>query len=200
MSVAHDNDGELTDAKRLIVRHAAALFRRKGFLGTSMRDIADAVGMSKAGIYHHYPTKERLLQDIVGVGADALDAQLREVMDSGASTEDRLDCYFRSRMRTIAEYQDVLTVIWQERPTIGDGLFESVARRLERYRAGVVELIAEGQRSGVVRADLDAHLMALAVDGMTGWAYLWYRDNGGQTPEQIGGAFWSMLWDSMRSG
>lgn len=198
MSIESAND-DLTAAKRLIVREAARLFRRQGFSITTMRDVAEAVGLSKAGIYHHYRTKDQLLNDIVAVGADALTAQLHDVQQLDAPVEERLRAFFRTRMQTIADNQDVLTVIWQERPVINAETFSAVARQLVDYRSGVEDLVREGQRAGAIRPDADAHLLMLAIDGMTGWAYLWYRDGRGAQPAEIGEAFWSYLWDSVRA-
>jgi len=54
-------------------------------------------------------------------------------------------------------------------------------------------LIDEAKHAGVIRSDLDSHLLALALDGIAGWAYFGYRKDGELQPEQIGDAFWDML-------
>jgi TetR/AcrR family transcriptional regulator, cholesterol catabolism regulator len=179
---------------RNILDAAAALFRRQGYQATTMRDIAGAVGLSKAGLYHHFQTKEELLTGIVAAGADALLAQLRAVEGSSLSPAGKLREFLRTRMQTIADYQDILTVIWQERPIIDQDTFATLAKQLESYRAGTASLIEDARRAGVIRADTDTHLLMLAIDGMTGWSYLWMRPGQGYSPSDIGEQFWEFLW------
>ena len=63
----------------------------------------------------------------------------------------------------------------------------------EQYRGEVRRLIDEAKGAGLIRPDVDSHLLMLALDGMTGWAYFWYREKGALRPDQIGDAFWDML-------
>ena len=181
-----------------IMRVAAALFRKQGYSVTTMRDIAEAVGMSKAGLYHHYSRKEDLLSDIAANGTAALIGQLRAVQALSTSPGAKLRAFVTTRMQTIADYQDMLTVIWQERPTIDQATFAKIADDLESYRAGVIELIDAARAARVVRNDLDSHLLMLAIDGMTGWSYLWMRPGQRYTPTEIGDAFWDFLDGGIR--
>jgi len=184
---------------RSILDAAAALFRRQGYGATTMRDISQAIGLSKAGLYHHYQSKEELLTGIVTTGTDALLAQLRAVESSGLPPEEKLRLFVRTRMQTIAEYQDMLTVIWQERPLIAQETFAALTKQLEAYRAGTAELIEEARRAGVISPDIDSHLLMLAIDGMTGWSYLWMRPGQRYTPPEIGERFWEYLWHGVQA-
>jgi TetR/AcrR family transcriptional regulator, cholesterol catabolism regulator len=181
-------------ATRSILAAAAGLFRRQGYGATTMRDIANAVGLSKAGLYHHYQSKEELLTGIVTTGTEALLRQLRAVESSGLPPEQKLREFVRTRMQTIAEYQDMLTVIWQERPIIDQETFAVLAKQLEGYRAGTAGLVEEGRQAGIISPDVDPHLLMLAIDGMTGWSYLWMRPGQGYSPTEIGDHFWHYLW------
>lgn len=172
---------------------AAALFRQKGYAPTTMRDVSEAVGLSKAGLYHHYESKELLLLDIAESGTALLLDQLRAVERLDADPTQKLEAFVRGRMETIAANQDILAVIWQERPAIGTEAFANVADRLRQYRAGVVDLIAAAQRSGAIDPDVDPHLLMLAIDGMTGWSYLWFRSDGSYSSTTIGTSFWNYL-------
>ena len=184
---------------RSILDAAAALFRSQGYGATTMRDISQAVGLSKAGLYHHYQSKEELLTGIVTTGTDALLAQLRAVQSSGLPPEEKLRLFVRTRMQAIAEYQDMLTVIWQERPLIDRETFAALTKQLEAYRAGTAELIEEARRAGVISPGIDSHLLMLAIDGMTGWSYLWMRPGQRYTPPEIGERFWEYLWHGVQA-
>lgn len=186
--------GDLPEPRRRIMLAAARLFRHSGFAAVSMRDIGEAVGLSKAGLYHHCKSKDDLLRDIVRVGYRLLLAQLERVRELAADPEWRLREFLRTRMEVLAEFQDIMLVIWQERPLLTGALADEGAAMASTYRAGVRELIQAAQRAGVLRADLDVHLLTLAIDGMTGWACFWYHPEGQVGAGRIGEDFWSFLF------
>jgi TetR/AcrR family transcriptional regulator, cholesterol catabolism regulator len=180
-------------ARRKIVDAAARLFRERGFSLVTMQEIGAAVGLSKAGLYHHCPSKEELLADIVMLCGELLKAQLARVKLMDVSAAERLHAFVVSRMETIAKYQDFFTIIWQERPFISTDSFGDIAKGSKVYRANVRDLIDEAKGSGALRQDVDTHLLMFAIDGMTGWAYIWYRSGGAYDPKAIGETFWDFL-------
>jgi hypothetical protein len=104
-----------------------------------------------------------------------------------------LQTFVVTRMEVITTHQDLFTVFWQERPLLEGPPFSKLALAAERYRDGVRTIIQDAQKAGEIRKEVDSHLLMLAIDGMTGWACLWYRKSGKQNPQQIGRAFWSYL-------
>jgi AcrR family transcriptional regulator len=185
-------DGLSGDVREQIVRSSAALFRTRGYANTSLRDVALAVGLSKAGVYHHFPSKEKILEAVYDRAVDVLAAGLRQVLTVDG-TEHRLRELIVGRARAIADEQDVMTVFWQERPWIAPEILSGLGRRLREYRHAILELIQQGQREGVLREDLDPHVLMLGLDGMTGWLYLWYRP-GRLTIDEIGDQLWRLGW------
>lgn len=179
--------------RRRVIDAAASLFRSKGFNAVRMIEVAEAVGLSKAGLYHHWPSKDGLLLAIVAITSELLLRQLDDVRRATPDAGLRMKAYMRSRIQIVARHQDLFTVTWQERAILGSGSFSMLAKVAEQYRDGVRSLIDEAKAEGHIRKDVDTHLLMLALDGMTGWAYFWYRDEGALRPEQIGDAFWDML-------
>jgi AcrR family transcriptional regulator len=201
-SAAANKENELTVERYLaheqdidcrIVDAAAALFRQHGFANVRMQDISFAVGLSKAGLYHHCPSKEELLADIVRLCGELLAIQLRTVEEMKVAPEEKLKAFVVSRMETILAHQDFFTVIWQERPFINRADFTDMAKRAEAYRRSVRQLIKEAKSAGAIADRVDPHLLMLALDGMTGWSYLWFRGTGGENPTHIGLAFWNYI-------
>lgn len=180
-------------ARRHAVDAAAALFKKSGFNAVSMIEVAQAVGLSKPGLYHHWPSKEALLQAIVGLSSELLLRQLEQARESSADPGERMRAYVRSRLEVVSRHQNLFTVTWQERAILGSTSFGRLAAVAEQYRGGVRRLIDEAKAAGRIRPEVDSHLLMLALDGMTGWAYFWYREKGALRPEQIGDAFWDML-------
>lgn len=179
-----------------IVRSAAALFRERGYASASLRDVAAAVGLSKAGLYHHFPSKEKILEAVYERAVDVLEAGLRDVM-AVDGTEARLRALITGRASAIADEQDVMTVYWQERPWIAPDILSGLELRLRAYRRTIMGLIEAGQREGVLREDLDPHVLMLGLDGMTGWMYLWYRP-GRLSAAEIGEQLWRLGWSGVR--
>lgn len=186
------------DPRDRIVRSAARLFRERGYAATSLRDVATDVGMSKAGLYHHFASKDRLLEQVCERAVAVLEADLREVL-AVPGTKARIRTLVVRRVRTIACEQDVMTVFWQERPRIPAEVFSTLECRLRKYRKGLLGLMEQGQREGVVRSDLDPYLLMVGLDGMTGWLYLWYREGGRLSIDQIAAQLWELGWSGVRS-
>jgi TetR/AcrR family transcriptional regulator, cholesterol catabolism regulator len=176
-----------------IIDAAARLFHERGFSAVTMQDIGRAVGLSKAGLYHHCPSKDRLLGEIVRLAGELLLRQLETAKSSAESSGQRVRMFVITRMEIIARYQDFFAVIWQERPFINRADFADIVRMAQVYRGGVRRLIENGIKDGEIRSEVDPHLLMLAMDGMTGWAYLWYRTKGSESPSEIGEAFWTYL-------
>jgi len=189
--------GEGGGARGRIIAAAARLFRERGYQQVTMQDVAGAIGLSKAGLYHHCPSKDLILADIVGLCGQILTRQLQTASEAEGTPLGRLQRFVVTRMETIAQYQDFFTIVYQERPYLGTSTFGSIAKSAEIYRAGVRDLIEDCKACGQLRADIDAHLMMLAIDGMTGWAYVWFRDDGTQNPTRIGESFWSFLMNGV---
>ena len=155
-----------------------------------------AVGLSKAGLYHHFTSKERILEAIYERALEVLEDGLSQVFRADG-VEARLHVLVVGRVRAIADEQDVMTVFWQERPWIAPEILSKLEERLRDYRHAILELIEQGQREGALRRDLDPHILMLGLDGVTGWLYLWYRP-GRLSTEEIGDQLWRLAWSGSR--
>ncbi len=176
-----------------IVRKAASLFSTRGYTSTSVREVAEMIGMSKAGLYHHFPTKEAILEEIAEDAIDALMRHLEQVLVLEGSVIEQLRQLVIGRVEVIAANHSALSVFWQERGLIGEGKNDELDDRMRAYHRSVVELIERGQQQGDVHPDIDAHIAMLGLLGLTGWTYLWYNPSGQLTPAEIGESFWNLI-------
>ncbi|MEQ8441320.1 MAG: TetR/AcrR family transcriptional regulator [Alphaproteobacteria bacterium] len=191
-----DLDEYLNDrgtARARIVDAAARLFCDRGFQVVTMKDISKAVGLSKAGLYHYCPSKDLILADIVTLCGKVLLRQLEVAQEEEGTPVNRLKKFVTTRMETIVEHQPLFTIIYQERPYLTSESIGDISRSAEEYRAGVRKLIEEAQSSGELDKKIDPHVLMFAIDGMTGWAYVWFRKDGTRTPTELGEAFWKIL-------
>jgi len=162
---------------------ALGVFARKGFDGASMDDVAQAAGVTKAAIYHHVESKEALLERGLRRALDALFAILEEPASRDADPVSRLRHIVRRVALTTLQLLPELSVLFRVR---GNSPVEhrAIERRRE-FDRHVATLLAEAQRAGEVRPELDAALATRLVFGMTNSIVEWYRPRGRVTPAQV---------------
>src|SRR5947207_6350313 len=137
-----------------LTRAAAHLFAEKGYHGTSIGDLAEALGVQKGSVYAHIESKADLLWDVAREGAAAFHAALDAVPEEGPVLE-RIRATLRAHLRVVAEQLDVATVFVREwRYLEGERRDEFVAER-RRYEERFRALYREGRELGELRTDLD---------------------------------------------
>src|SRR5881227_3804186 len=143
-----------------LTRAAARLFAEKGYHGTSVGDLAEALGVQKGSLYAHIESKADLLWEVARDGAEAFHAALDAVPEEGPVV-DRIRLALRGHLRVVAEQLDVATVFIREwRYLEGERRDEIVAER-RRYEDRVRALFREGRDLGELRTDLDDASAAL---------------------------------------
>src|SRR5215217_2286039 len=96
-----------------LTREAARLFAERGYHGTSIGDLAQALGVQKGSLYAHISSKQDLLYETMREGANAFHGALDEVRDEGPAVE-RIRLAMRAHLRVVAEQLDVATVFIRE--------------------------------------------------------------------------------------
>jgi AcrR family transcriptional regulator len=187
--------GRMSARRRELTREAARLFAQKGYHGTSIGDIAEALGVQKGSLYAHIASKEDLLYETMREGADAFHAALDAIPDDLPAVE-KIRLALRGHLRVVAEQLDVATVFVQEwRYLEGDRRDEIVAER-RRYEERIRELFREGRELSELRADLDESAAALLLLSAANWAYTWLRP--GRETDELADRFFALLVDGMR--
>jgi AcrR family transcriptional regulator len=162
----------MTERRAELVRTAARLFAERGYHGTSMGDIADALGVQKASLYSLTASKQQLLYDSVRAGAEAFHAALDSV-DEAAHAVDRIRQALRGHLRVVGEQLDAATVFTREWRYLEGELREEFVGERRSYEERWRELIREGVERGELRVDLRASDAALLVLSAANWAYTW---------------------------
>ena len=173
---------------------ALRVFAQRGYDGASMDDVARAAGITKASIYHHVSGKEALLERGLGRALDALFAILDEPGASEGRAVDRLRTIVMRVAETTFRLLPELSVLFHVH-----GSSSSERTALERRRAfdrHVTAIIAQAQREGDLRADLEPRLVARLVFGMSNSVVQWYR-SGALSQEAIVGAVTSIVFDGL---
>ncbi len=178
-----------------LAREAARLFAERGFHGTSMDALAQALGVQKGSLYSLTGSKQELLFSTMREGAMAFHAALDAVPDDTPAVE-RIRLALRGHLRVVAEQIEVATVFTREwRYLEGDSRDEILDER-RRYEERWRSLFREGVEGGGLRTDLDTGAAALLVLSAANWAYTWLTP--GRDTEELADRFTALLVDGVR--
>jgi AcrR family transcriptional regulator len=151
-----------------LTRQAARLFAQKGYHGTSIGEIAKALGVQKGSLYAHIESKQDLLYETMAEGARAFHGGLDAIDDSLPATE-KIRLALRSHLRVVADQLDVATVFVQEWRYLEGERREEILGERRRYEERIRALFREGRELGELRSDLDdATAALLALSPRTG--------------------------------
>jgi AcrR family transcriptional regulator len=167
-----------------ILDAAAQIFREKGYHATSMQDIAVAVNLQKASLYHHIDSKQDILVALLDQALDMLIAALQDVQAQPLSPDEKLRLAMRTYLEIIAENGDLATVLLLEHRSLDAKLRKQHVPRRDRFEDIWKEIIAEGQRAGVFDC-ADADMAAKVLIGALNWTIMWFRPQGKLSMGQI---------------
>jgi len=185
----------MTERRSELARQAARLFAERGYHGTSIGDLAEALGVQKASLYTYIASKEELLFETMREGARAFHAGLDAIPEELPATE-KLRLALRSHLRVVADQLDLATVFTREwRYLEGERRDEILAER-RRYEERFRTLLREGRDLGGLRTDLDEAAAALLVLSAANWAYTWLQP--GRDTDELADRFFAIVLDGVR--
>ncbi len=178
-----------------LTRQAARLFAERGYHGTSIGDLAQAMGVQKGSLYAHMASKQDLLYLTMRDGADTFHAALDGIPDDLPAAE-KIRFALRAHLRVVAEQLDVATVFVREwRYLEGDRRQEILDER-RRYEERIRAFFREGRDHGQLRTDLDEATATLLALSAANWAYTWLER--GRDTDDLADRFYALLVDGMR--
>jgi TetR/AcrR family transcriptional regulator, cholesterol catabolism regulator len=178
-----------------LTREAARLFAERGYHGTSIGELAKAMGVQKGSLYAHMASKQDLLFETMRDGAAAFHAGL-DAIDERLPATEKIRLALRAHLRVVAEQLDVATVFVREwRYLEGDRREEILAER-RRYEERFRAFFREGREHGELRTDLDEATAALLALSAANWAYTWLVP--GRDTDELADRFYAFLIDGMR--
>lgn len=179
----------MTERKLQIYRAASKLFVEKGYAGASMSDIAEAVGMTKAGLYHFVASKEDLLYAIMLHGMTKLERDVIEPALKVADPLERLQVIIRRHIRNVVgadtSARNPISIVIDEPQGLGLEKRREIDDRKRRYMDLIRDTLKALQQSGQMRSRLDPTTVAFTIIGTIMWVARWRRPNGPLSLEQI---------------
>ena len=176
-----------------VTKAAAKLFSQRGYHGTSMQHLGDALGIQRGSIYAHIGSKEELLFDVVNEGADHFLRRAEQVLASPSLASVKLRRLLVGHIETAIEHLDAATVFLNEWRYLSDGPRQEIQAKRDRYEQMVRGVIEAGVTEGEFRDDADVRFAATLVLSAGNWTYAWYRPGGELGPTEIGERFATLV-------
>jgi TetR/AcrR family transcriptional regulator, cholesterol catabolism regulator len=169
-----------------ILNVALSLFNKKGYLKTSMTDIADAMNLTKGGLYHHVIKKEDLLKLAHERMTDAFIKGFWQSVKPADDPQKKLACWLKEHILLMQEYQPHIKVFFTELDNLKHSPYyqKIVAKRDDIFNS-LYDILVEGQQKQIFRDDIHPKILAFLIVGMLNWFYQWYKPDGPRSIEKI---------------
>jgi len=164
---------------------AARLFREKGYDRTTVRDIAEVVGMKSGSLFYHFKSKEEMLVEAMGHGVRAANRRGQEALAGLTDPRQRLVALFKAHMHTllVGDGRDSMFAIFYEWRSLSDEGRSSVGKLRDDYETLWRSVLREAAQAGIVVGDIEV-LGRFMLGGMN-WAVQWYNPAGRLDVDQI---------------
>jgi AcrR family transcriptional regulator len=163
---------------------AAGLFREKGYAGTTTRELAEALGIRNASLYHHIGTKEDLLFRLCVDALEQIHAMAASATEH-STPEDRVATLIKAHLMAALDGHDAHATMLAELRSLSPKRRQLVLEQRDRYEDLVRGIIADAQANGFVRQDITTKYLALSLLNLLNWSIFWYRPSGDLTPEGL---------------
>lgn len=181
-----------------ILKSAAAAFRRVGYHGATVEQIAAALHMKKGNLYYYFHSKEEILFACHQYSLDRLLALLDEVEDSGLPAEDKLRRLIVAFVHTILDELHG-TALFLDLEALSPPHLKTVILRRDRFDHAMRQVLEEGIVSGAF-GQADAKLLSFAILGAVNWIPRWFSPEGPATSQEIADRFADYLIAGLRRG
>nr|WP_245690761.1 TetR/AcrR family transcriptional regulator [Sinosporangium album] len=193
--------GPASDRRDHLVKLAAEIFARKGFQATTVREIATEAGILSGSLYHHFDSKETIVDEVLSTFLDDLISRYRAVIEKGGKPRPTLTEMVRIGFGSLEPHRAAITVMQND---------WSYLRQIERFDYLVkaehvvermwVDQIKRGQAEGQLRADIDPKLTYRMIRDAIWVAVRWFRPGGRLGTAHLADHYISVLFDGLAAG
>jgi TetR/AcrR family transcriptional regulator, cholesterol catabolism regulator len=173
---------------------AAMMFAERGLRATTVRDIADAAGILSGSLYHHFASKEEMVDEVLRGFLDWLFARYQNIVDSEPNPLERFKGLFMTSFDAI-EHRHAQVVIYQDeaKRLSSQPRFSYVEDLNKRQRKMWVDVLHQGIEEGYFRPDLDVDLVYRFIRDTTWVSVRWWQPGGALTAAQVGRQYLSIV-------
>ncbi len=176
-----------SDRRTEILKSAAAAFRRRGYHGASVDEIASALEMTKGNLYYYFKNKEEILYACHEYSLDLLLTLMADVLSETATPEAKLRRLVLAFVHTMLDELHG-TALTLDPEALSPLLLERIIAKRDRFDHGMRTIIQQGIDQGAFRPG-DPKMIEFAMMGAVNWIPKWFDPQGAATSEQIGESF-----------
>ncbi|MFT4085626.1 MAG: TetR/AcrR family transcriptional regulator [Gordonia sp. (in: high G+C Gram-positive bacteria)] len=177
---------------------AGELFAERGLRSTTVRDIADAAGILSGSLYHHFDSKESMVDELLRAFLDDLFARYRTIADAQLPAAETLRQLVVASFEAIDAQHTAVAIYQNEaRQLAGQERFGYIGERNREFRELWESVLTCGVADGEFRADLDVDLVYRFLRDTVWVAVRWYRPGGPKTVDDIAAQYLSVVLDGL---
>src|ERR1700733_8239274 len=186
--------GQAKSRRNELLELAASMFAERGLRATTVRDIADGAGILSGSLYHHFSSKEEMVDELLRSFLDWLFDRYREIVDSEPNPLERLKGLFMASFEAI-EHRHAQVVIYQNEAQrlLSQPRFSYIEDMNRQQRKMWVEVLNQGVDEGYFRPDLNVDLIYRFIRDTTWVSVRWYQPGGPLTAVQVGEQYLAMV-------
>lgn len=181
-----------------ILESAAQVFCQKGYHGASMADIAEAVGLQKATLYHHFGSKQEILAELLDRAMAIVMEKMAQVMQLDSPPDAKLKAAIRAYLQVLCEQPDLSSVLLFEYRSLEKDLYKQHIRNRDKFEKMWRDLVKEGIDSGLMRSE-SVSMTVWALLGVMNWTITWYRPEGKLSAGEISDLFFNLFLEGLKS-
>lgn len=182
----------VANRREIIVKAAGRLFREKGYEGTSVRDLADAVGLQSGSLFFHFRSKEEILLSLLEGGLRRAVAILDRHLAAAVSPREKLSAILHGHLQAILdEERDAFYVVLRDWRTLSPYSRKKVIALRDEYENRIALSLNELAHSGLIPGN--TRLFRLFLLGALNWTVQWYRPDGDLTIGELADSFLELM-------
>ena len=177
---------------------AARLFAERGFKNTTVRDIADAAGILSGSLYHHFDSKEAMVDELLDSFQQELWREYDAIEASDRTPREKLEAVVRISFEAIHHHHSEVAIFQTDAAHLATfDRFAYLEERNVRFRTLWTGLLTAGVASGELRPDLNVELVYRFLRDTVWVAVRWYRPDGDLSPDQVADQYLHILLDGI---
>ena len=177
---------------------AAELFAQRGFKNTTVRDIADTAGILSGSLYHHFDSKESMVDEILSSFQTELFKKYDEILGSDLDARAKVEAVVRASFEAIDQHHAEVAIFQNDSGYLMEfERFGYLREHNTRFREMWLGLLRGGVAAGALRPDVDAELVYRFIRDTVWVAVRWYRPGGELSADQVADQYLSILLDGI---
>jgi AcrR family transcriptional regulator len=183
--------------REFVLAAAASLFRDQGFDRTTVKEIAQACDMLPGSLHYRYPSKESLLVDLMRLALEQASSAVSRAIAGVDDPIEQLRRGINAHLDLLVDGSDMVYVLLFEWRSLRGQTRKEMIELRDRYEELWAAMLQSLATQGVIRQDVDIHLLRLIGLGGLNWVATWFDKSGPYSLEDVGNFVWRLIRDAV---